>query len=152
MFISFEGNHYHLFNLKNIVYIASSESQKFICLRIRGTILLTMVSNIGHSQNPENEYENTSQNIVSTYKEMYCWRCPWCNGYRRWKWIRRHEFKSWTRLITFHIALIPLGKVWIQLFSLQLWVNSRTDWFLQRWWGNLSRRRKYLYPNLLNSA
>ena len=27
-------------------------------------------------------------------------------------------------LVAFHIALIPLGKVWIQLFSLQLWVNS----------------------------
>ena len=55
------------------------------------------------------------------------WRCPWCNGYRRRKWTRRHEFKSWMRLIAFHIALIPLGKVWIQLFSLQLWINSRTD-------------------------
>ena len=54
-------------------------------------------------------------------------RCPWCNCYRRRKWTRRHEFKSWTRLIAFHIALIPLGKVWIQLFSLQQWVNSRTD-------------------------
>ncbi len=54
-------------------------------------------------------------------------RCPWCNGYRHRKWTRRHEFKSWTRLIAFHIALIPLGKVLIQLFSLQLWVNSRTD-------------------------
>ena len=54
-------------------------------------------------------------------------RCPWCNGYRRRKCTRRHEFKSWTRLIAFHIALIPLGKVWIQLFSLQLWVNSRAD-------------------------
>ena len=41
-----------------------------------------------------------------------------------WEWLH------------FHIALIPLGKVWIQLFSLQLWVNSRTDWFLQPWWGN----------------
>ena len=30
-------------------------------------------------------------------------------------------------LFAFHIALIPLGKVWIQLFSLQLWVNSRVD-------------------------
>ena len=30
-------------------------------------------------------------------------------------------------LIAFHIALIPLGKVWIQLFSFQLWVNSRAD-------------------------
>ena len=64
------------------------------------------------------------------------WRCPWCNGYRRRKWTRRHEFKSWTRLIAFLKALIPLGKVWIQLFSLQLWVNSRTDWVLQLWWGN----------------
>ena len=35
----------------------------------------------------------------------------WCNGYRRRKWTRPHEFKSWTRLIAFHIALIPLGKV-----------------------------------------
>ena len=39
-----------------------------------------------------------------------CGMCPWCNGYRRRKWTRRHEFKSWTRLIAFHIALIPLGK------------------------------------------
>ena len=56
-------------------------------------------------------------------------RCAWCNGYRCRKWTRRYEFKSWTRLIAFHIALIPLGKVWIQLFSLQLWVNSRADCF-----------------------
>ena len=46
---------------------------------------------------------------------------------RQTKWTRLHEFKSWTRLIVFHIALIPLGKVWIQLFSLQLWVNSWAD-------------------------
>ena len=63
-------------------------------------------------------------------------RCPWCNDYRRQKWTLRHKFKSWMRLIAFHIALIPLGKVWIQLFSLQLWVNRRTDWVLQPWWGN----------------
>ena len=48
------------------------------------------------------------------------WRCLWCNFYRHRKWTRRQEFKSWMRLITFHIALIPLGKVWIQLFPLQL--------------------------------
>ena len=63
-------------------------------------------------------------------------RCSWCNGYRRRKWRRWHEFKTWTRLIAFHIALIPLGKVWIKLFSLQLWGNSGTDWILQPWWGN----------------
>ena len=38
------------------------------------------------------------------------------NGYRRWKLTRQHEFKSWTN---------TLGKVWIQLFSLHLWVNKR---------------------------
>ena len=38
-------------------------------------------------------------------------KCPWCNGYRRRKWTRRHEFKSWMRMIAFHIALIPSGKV-----------------------------------------
>ena len=54
-------------------------------------------------------------------------RCPCCIGYRRRKWTRLHEFKSWTRLIEFHIALIPMGKVKIQLFCLQIWVNSRTD-------------------------
>ena len=47
--------------------------------------------------------------------------------YRHRIWTRRYEFNSWTRLIAFHIALIPLGKVSIQLFSLQLWINSRTD-------------------------
>ena len=67
---------------------------------------------------------------------LTCSRCPWCNGYRRGKWTRRLEFKSWTRMIAFYIELILLGKVWIQLFSLQLWVNSRTDWVLQPWWGN----------------
>ena len=29
----------------------------------------------------------------------------------------------------FHIALILLGKIWIQLFSPHLWGNSRADWF-----------------------
>ena len=38
-------------------------------------------------------------------------RCPWCNGYRLREWTRQHEFKSWMRLIAFHIVLIPWGKV-----------------------------------------
>ena len=38
--------------------------------------------------------------------EVY-WRCLWYNGYRRRKWTRRCGFKSWPRLIVFHIALIP---------------------------------------------
>ena len=43
------------------------------------------------------------------------------------KWTQRNEFKSWMMPSAFHIALIPLGKVCIQLFSLQIWVNSRAD-------------------------
>ena len=44
------------------------------------------------------------------------WRCPWCNGYgcRKWTWVQILDMA----FIAFHIGLIPLGKVWIQLFSL----------------------------------
>ena len=38
------------------------------------------------------------------------------------------NFKTWTRLFAFHIAQIPLGKLSIQLFFLQLWVNSMVGW------------------------
>ena len=34
----------------------------------------------------------------------------WCNCYRRRNWTRGLEFISWTRLIAFHIALIPLER------------------------------------------
>ena len=71
------------------------------------------------------------------------WRtCPWFNGYCRKKWTKPPGFKSWTKLIAFHITLIPLEKVWIQLFALQWWVTSRTDWVHQPCLGNLFRRRK----------
>ena len=73
-------------------------------------------------ENPLTLLINLSQKLLITNL-----RCSWCNGYRRRKGTRRHELKSWTTLIAFHIALIPLGKVWIQLSSLQLWVNSRVD-------------------------
>ena len=39
-------------------------------------------------------------------------------GHPHEKWNRRHEFKSWTKLFPFHFALMPLGKAWIHLFSL----------------------------------
>ena len=62
------------------------------------------------------------------------------------------KFKSWMKLFPFQIALIPLRKIWIQLFFLQLWINSRTDWTLKPWYSNRSKRRKTLNWNLLNSA
>ena len=54
--------------------------------------------------------------------------CDWSPIYhsaisgRRW-WQNDYwlpEFESWTRQFAFHIALIPLGKLWILLFSLNL--------------------------------
>ena len=34
-------------------------------------------------------------------------RCPWCNAYHRRKWTWGYKFKSWTRLVAFHIAQYP---------------------------------------------
>ena len=87
------------------------------------------ILNIQGSTTTLNACTKMSGNLLNytTYTKWIYFMCPWCNGYRPRKWTRRHKFKSWTRLIAFHIALIPLGKVWIQLFSLQLWVNSRAD-------------------------
>ena len=90
----------------------------------------------GQIKKKQKQSTNIKRGVINIMNIINDNTCPWCSGYRRWKWTRRHEFKSWTRLIAFHIALIPLGKVWIQLLSLQLWVNSRADWFLQPWWGN----------------
>ena len=73
-------------------------------------------------------YIHTHINLYRLFNaRAFLHMCLWRNGYRHRKWTQRHKFKSWTRKIAFHIALILLGKVWIQLFSLQLWVNSRTD-------------------------
>ena len=48
-------------------------------------------------------------NKETKLKPSINWRFTWCNGYRRRKWTRRHEFKSWTRLIVFHISTNTLG-------------------------------------------
>ena len=42
---------------------------------------------------------------------------------------------SWTRLIAFHIALIPLGKGMNPIILPPAMGNSRADWFLQSWGG-----------------
>ena len=34
-------------------------------------------------------------------------RCLWCDAYHCKKWLQQLEFKSWPRLFTFHIVLIP---------------------------------------------
>ena len=51
---------------------------------------------------PKHFQFNRRELLIPTY------RCPpvyRCNGYRRRIWTRRHEFKSWTWLIAFHIGM-----------------------------------------------
>ena len=97
------------FSQKSVVFLVSCDlSRKCVYIKCYGDYLVP------------------SSHLSFDYN-YYSWRCLWCNCYRRRKWTRRHEFKFWTRRIAFHITLIPLGKVWIQLFALHLWVNSRTD-------------------------
>ena len=64
--------------------------------------------------------------VVSEFKlqlRSYVLYYPWANGGARGVMvivagIGHGDTSSNPRLIAFHIALIPLGKVWIQLFSL----------------------------------
>ena len=65
------------------------------------------------------------------------------NGYRRGK------LTYWLSLFVYYLAVITPGKVYIQLFSLQLWVNNRADWGVDPLYGNQSRRKTYLYSNLI---
>ena len=122
-----------LFEIELIICIkmdlALNNLQRLICHKIQ-PITYSYVLTYTHTYTYTDRHKHTH---THTYNEINIHPPPkkrrylWCNGYRRRKWSQWHEFKSWTRLIAFHIALIPLGKVWIQLFSLQLWVNSRTD-------------------------
>ena len=49
-----------------------------------------------------------------------------------------------------HIVLITLRKVWIQLFSSQLSVNSWVDWVLSPWYSNQSKKRKAEFKPVLD--
>ena len=40
----------------------------------------------------------------------------WRIGYCQKKWTQKHEFKFWTKLFMFDIALISMGEAWINLF------------------------------------
>ena len=48
-----------------------------------------------------------SSYLTNHWSITYNALCPWCNSYCCRKWTPWHGFKSWTRLIAFHIALIP---------------------------------------------
>ena len=44
-----------------------------------------------------------------------------------WKWTWQAKFNSWLILFVSHFVFISLGKVWINIFFHQLWVNSMAD-------------------------
>ena len=79
------------------------------------------------------------------------WCRSWRNNYRLVKWTRGLKLKFWTKLFALQITLIPFEKIWIHLFSFQQWINSRTDWVSQPWYGNQSRRRKAELKPLVDS-
>ena len=60
------------------------------------------------------------------------WWCMLCNAYPCGQWMKRSELKLSTRPTAFQKAFIPLGKkkVFAQLFSVQLWIDSGSDWVL----------------------
>ena len=74
---------------------------------------------------------------MSNVQWVLLWRRTWCMGDRRRKWARLPVFKSWARVLTFHLMLILLEKKESN-FSL----SSRADWVLCRKHGNQFRRRK----------
>ena len=77
-----------------------------------GTLTNTTTPNQSKSESNANEWIlhiSQTLGLESHYQTKF--RCPWCNCYRRRKWTRRHEFKFWTTLTAFHIALIPMGEV-----------------------------------------
>ena len=45
------------------------------------------------TRHPRNSRSISSGALRTVYFKQQ-WRCPWCNGYHRRKWTRRHEFKS----------------------------------------------------------
>ena len=104
-------------------FICISKSQRNLCVSfsrtdcaysicLDGQILISCTVPSGSPSPPSRSYNDDNNNNYYYYD--FIWRCLWCNGYRHRKWTRQLEFKSWTRMIAFHIALILLGKVWIQ--------------------------------------
>ena len=126
--ISWDDNHYTTGT--SFWWVALSSQICSTILSIIGWRLMPLGKALAQSKNKQTypEFELASAELFSSTISIIPFRrCPWCNGYHHRIWTRRYEFKSWTWLIAFHIALIPLGKVWIQIFSLQLWVNIRAD-------------------------
>ena len=86
---------------------------------------------------------SSSRNLIIPWKIfLFAIGCLCSNACHHRKWMQQPGFNSWMRLFVFPIVPISLRKAWIQLFSLQLWVNSRADYAILLWHGNQFRSRK----------
>ena len=73
----------------------------------------------------------------------------WCNGYHLRKWRRWSDFKSWTRLCSFHVATIRKGKVWIQKFTLIAYVIVLIGWYTHTYiYIYISGEKLYINPTV----
>ena len=121
-------------------------------------IIMPMTSNVGHLTVcfPEDgsswrwKYMGIIWCLLEFTSSWY--QTPHIKTYRRPKWTLRYEFKSWTRLIAFHIVLKLLCKICVQLFSFHPWATNRADWARWLWYGNRSRGRNSLNSNPLDFA
>ena len=90
---------------------------------------------------------------------VYCWTRIILVNNNMWlvalfvKRLSFYEMESmtrvqiWVMLFAFLIVLLTLGKIWIQLFFIHLWVNSRTDRVLLPWYNHRSWRKETLNLN-----
>ena len=76
--------------------------------------------------------------FIDIRTEGSCVRCMKSQWLSSFEMDTANRVQSWKRLFAFYKALILLGKVRIQLFSLQQWVNCRADWVLKPWEGKLN--------------
>ena len=85
-----------------------------------------------HAQAHKRVNSHTHTRMYKKEKENN-WFCSYFRG--KWTWLPELKFR--TRLFEFHIPLITRGKLGVQVFSLQLLVNSRS--------------RGLFYPGLVTS-
>ena len=117
--------------LKNVKAILWMRIQKSNCAisKVTAVLIYTFISTSFAFFEILNQLDiSQSDSIMLNWKMLNnIHTCLWHNSYRK-KWIQQTRIKCWMRLFAFHIGLIPLRKVWIQLFSLQLGINSWADW------------------------
>ena len=123
--ISLSLEHFEYINLIKIAVAHAQTHTKIPYIHIHN---LSLSLSLSHTHTHTHTYIHIYITITlrtPPYIYIYIWRRSRCNGYYPRKETQWPEFKAWTGLFTFPMALISMGKLGIQQFSLQLWINSR---------------------------